>query len=136
MTAVTFRARAQPALSARVDVDSDPGLLARYLEDAAHYPGGHAAGVCRPRTIEEVSACVRTGWRILPVGAQSSLPGGATPFGEIVLSTEHLTSIALDGDRVRVGAGVSMQALHDASARQWFPPVPTFLGACAGGVAA
>jgi FAD/FMN-containing dehydrogenase len=27
---------------------------ADYLEDAAHYPGGHAAGVVFPRTTEDV----------------------------------------------------------------------------------
>jgi D-lactate dehydrogenase (cytochrome) len=74
----------------------------------------------------------------LPVGAQSSLTGGATPFGEVVLSTERLTGIAMAGDRVRVGAGVPLQALQDALAKdgRWFPPVPTYLGAFVGGAIA
>ena len=34
-------------------------MVRRYLEDAAHYPGGHAAGVARPATVDEVPASVR-----------------------------------------------------------------------------
>ena len=109
-----------------------------FLEDAAHYPGGHAEGVLRPRSIDEVSACLRRGGRMLPIGAQSSLTGGATPFGDVVLSTERLTTMVIEGDRVRAGAGVPLQVIQDALARtgQWFPPVPTYLGAFAGGAAA
>jgi D-lactate dehydrogenase (cytochrome) len=109
-----------------------------FLEDAAHYPGGAAAGVVRPRSIDEVSACLRDAGRILPVGAQSSLTGGATPFGDIVLSTERLSAVGIDSDRVVVGAGVPLQVVQDELARtgRWFPPVPTFLGAFAGGAVA
>ena len=76
--------------------------------------------------------------RILPVGAQSSLTGGATPFGDIVLSTARLSSISVAGDRVRVGAGVPLQVVQDelALVGRWFPPVPTYLGAFAGGAVA
>lgn len=109
-----------------------------FLEDAAHYPGGHAAAVVRPRSVGELSAVLKAGGRILPVGAQSSLTGGATPFGDTVLSTDRLVSISIDGDRARVGAGVPLQVLQDelAKTRRWFPPVPTFLGAFAGGAVA
>ncbi|HUQ87517.1 MAG TPA: FAD-binding oxidoreductase [Vicinamibacterales bacterium] len=109
-----------------------------FLEDAAHYPGGHAGGVVRPRSIDEVSACLRDASRVLPVGAQSSLTGGATPFGDIVLSTARLNAIAIDGDRVHADAGVPLQALQEALAKtgRWFPPVPTYLGAFAGGAIA
>ena len=92
----------------------------------------------RPRSIDEVSACLREARRILPIGAQSSLTGGATPFGDIVLSTERLDSITVDGDRVRVGAGAPLQKVQEQLAKtgQWFPPVPTYLGAFAGGAVA
>ena len=75
---------------------------------------------------------------MLAVGAQSSLTGGATPLGDIVLSTDRLNTISIAGDRVRVGAGVPLQALQDelAKAGRWFPPVPTYLGAFAGGAVA
>jgi D-lactate dehydrogenase (cytochrome) len=109
-----------------------------FLEDAAHYPGGHASGLLRPRTIEEVSAALKTGDRILAVGAQSSLTGGATPFGDVVMSTDRLNALQVEGDRVRVGAGVPLHALQDELAKvgRWFPPVPTYLGAFAGGAVA
>ena len=127
-------------------IESAPDLIARFLRDAAHYPGGHAAGVVRPRTVEEVSAVIRQVaahegppfWHILPVGAQSSLTGGATPLGDVVLSTERLTTLRVEGDRVHAGAGVTLQAIQDALATrgQRLPPVPTYLGATAGGAVA
>ena len=112
--------------------------IGSFLEDAAHYPGGHAIGVLRPASIDEVSACLRSDTRILPIGAQSSLTGGATPFGDVVLSTDRLTTISIEGDLARVGAGVALQTLQDELAKggRWFPPVPTYLGAFAGGAVA
>src|SRR5919108_4993009 len=93
----------------------DPDVVAAFLEDAAHVPGGHAAGVAFPRDAAEVAALVRTAAQILPVGAQSSLTGGATPRGEIVLSTRALTGIELPRrEHVRVGAGVSPADLQRA----------------------
>ncbi|MDP1570155.1 MAG: FAD-binding oxidoreductase [Vicinamibacterales bacterium] len=120
-------------------VESDPDLIARFLSDAAHYPGGHLTGVVRPRSTEEASAALAGGGPWLAVGAQSSLTGGATPMGATVLSTERLTSLVIDGpDRVRAGAGVTLQALQDALAARglWLPPVPTWLGATVGGAVA
>jgi D-lactate dehydrogenase (cytochrome) len=66
------------------------------------------------------------------------LTGCATPFGGMVLSTDRLTAITIDGDRARVGAGVPLQLLQDDLAKigRWFPPVPTYLGAFAGGAVA
>lgn len=127
-------------------IETQPELMARFLHDAAHYPGGHAAGVVRPRTVDDVSeilrqAAARKGppcWHVLTVGAQSSLTGGATPFGDIVLSTERLTTLQIEGERIRAGAGVTLQAIEDALAAVgcWLPPVPTYLGATAGGAVA
>ena len=127
-------------------IETEPELIDRFLHDAAHYPGGHAAGVVRPRTLADVSAILRQAAarngppfrRILAVGAQSSLTGGATPFGNLVVSTERLTTLRIEGDRVRAGAGVTLQAIHDALATEgrWLPPMPTYLGATAGGAAA
>jgi len=116
----------------------DPGAVESFLEDAAHYPGGHASTVVRPRSIEELSACLRGNDAILPVGAQSSLTGGATPFGGKVLSTDRLAAMSIGDGRARVGAGVPLQRLQDelATSGRWFPPVPTYLGAFAGGAVA
>ena len=114
-------------------------MVASVLEDAAHFPGGHAAGVVSPASEADVAAVLLGAAAVLPIGAQSSLTGGATPMGEIVLSTSRLNRV-LDGgaDWVRVEAGVSLMALDEALERSgaWYPPVPTFTGASVGGIVA
>ena len=113
--------------------------LAAVRFDAAHYPGGHAAGVAHPRSEAEVAAVVRAAPRVLPIGAQSSLTGGATPAGDVVVATDRMDRIlALDPDEVTVEPGVPLAVLQAAlgGAGAWYPPVPTFDGACAGGVVA
>jgi D-lactate dehydrogenase (cytochrome) len=80
---------------------------------------------------------------VLPVGAQSSLTGGATPRGDIVLSTRALTTIDVRSVRrqpgkpatVRVGPGVPLSNLQRTLAPLglYYPPVPTFDGAFVGG---
>jgi D-lactate dehydrogenase (cytochrome) len=119
-------------------LERDPDVVAGYLEDAAHYPGGHAAALARPETTEEVAWVVQHAARVLPVGAQSSLTGGATPAGDIILSTEHLRRLSLSGEFVTVGAGVRLRDLQETLAAHncWFPPVPTYLGATVGGAIA
>ncbi len=109
-----------------------------YLEDAAHFPGGHAAGVIFPRTEADVVDALRSVSAVLPIGAQSSLTGGATPMGEVILSTSKMTRVAIGHGRVEAGAGVTVAALQErlAAAGAWFPPVPTFTGASAGGIVA
>jgi D-lactate dehydrogenase (cytochrome) len=124
--------------SAAIAGNADPELIGRFLEDASHYPGGHATAVVRPRSIDELSSCLRSPQRMLVVGAQSSLTGGATPAGDVVVATELLTDIRRDGDRIRVGAGVPLQIVQEMLFKygRWFPPVPTYLGAFAGGAVA
>jgi len=120
-------------------VSTDPDAIGAVLEDAAHFPGGAAAGVALPRSEADVAAVLRSGRTVLPIGAQSSLTGGATPRGDIVVRTSGLNRI-LDttSDRVRVGAGVVLSDLEAALAVRGlaYPPTPTFTGACAGGVVA
>jgi len=124
-----------PKNVAAVELETDSELIGRYLEDAARYPGGHAPAVARPQSADEVASILRRAARVLPVGAQSSLTGGATPSGDVILSTERLADIHFCGDRVVVGAGVTLHTLQDAlvAHNAWFPPVPTFLGATVGG---
>ncbi len=117
-----------------MDINQD---VAGFLEDAAHYPGGHAAGVVFPRTTEEVAAATAAAGRILPIGAQSSLTGGATPMGDLIVATTKLAQIRDGGgSHITVGAGVTIEAIqqHLAARGAWFPPAPTFTGACAGGI--
>jgi D-lactate dehydrogenase (cytochrome) len=120
---------------AAIELETDPDLIAQYLEDAAHYPGGYAIGLVRPRTIDEVAAAVGAAPHVLPVGARSSLTGGATPAGDLIVSTERLGTIRRTGDGVVVGAGVPLQAVQAALNADglWLPPVPTYLGATVGG---
>ncbi|HEY3383665.1 MAG TPA: FAD-binding oxidoreductase [Vicinamibacterales bacterium] len=120
-------------------VDSDASTLQSYLEDAAHYPGGVAAGVVVPRSEGEVAAVVRDHPRVLPIGAQSSVTGGATPRGEVVLSTAKMAAIIEIGDEVaRVQPGLPLVTLKETLTAQgrYYPPAPTYDGAFVGGTIA
>lgn len=125
--------------TSRPPVQRDPDLLQAFLSDAAHVPGGSAEGVVFPANIDEVAAAVADAAHILPVGAQSSLTGGATPRGDIVLSTRRLVHIGEPvNNTIRVGAGVPLSALHGflAARELYYPPSPTFDGAFVGGTIA
>src|SRR5258708_36556875 len=120
-------------------IGRDPDVLASFLEDAAHFPGGFAAGLAAPASEAEVAALLRSTPAVLPIGAQSSLTGGATPRGEVLLSTSRLNRVlAIGEDWVRAEAGVSLVELDAALARagKHYPPVPTFTGAFVGGIVA
>ena len=129
--------KAQPVPAPRIDTDE--ALLSSFLSDAAHVPGGFAAGVAFPRSEAEVASLVAHATKVLPIGAQSSLTGGATPRGEVVLSTRALSNISSPaGDSVRVGAAVPLKELQRglAAVGLYYPPVPTFDGAFVGGTIA
>ena len=133
--------RARPARGPQQPprIERDPRVLASFIEDAAHFPGGTAAGVASPASEAEVAALLRQTSAVLPIGAQSSLTGGATPNGDLVLSTARMNRIEDEReDRVRVGAGVPLVELesHLAASGRHYPPVPTFTGAFAGGIVA
>jgi D-lactate dehydrogenase (cytochrome) len=131
--------RADGGVTGAPDVQRDPDILASFVEDAAHYPGGHAAGLAAPANEAQVADLLKSAVTVLPIGAQSSLTGGATPMGETLLSTTRLNRIGEIGhDRVRVEAGVTLADLDIALAEagKSYPPVPTFMGACVGGAIA
>jgi D-lactate dehydrogenase (cytochrome) len=134
------RAVARAASAANLPaIRRDPDLLRSFLSDAAHVPGGTAEGVVFPRSVDELAAVVRTATRLLAVGAQSSLTGGATPRGDVVVSTRALSELAQpDGSTVCAGAGVPLAELQRfLSGRDlYYPPVPTFDGAFVGGTIA
>jgi D-lactate dehydrogenase (cytochrome) len=120
-------------------VQRDPAVLAAYLEDAAHFPGGHTPGIVQPADEQEVADVLRSSTAVLPIGAQSSLTGGATPMGEVLLGTSRLNRVLDVGlDFVRVQAGVTIADLDAAlaAAGKYYPPAPTFTGATVGGVTA
>jgi len=139
VTSHTIQAREPHGSAARLSIDRSPDAIATHLEDAAHFPGGQADGIARPQSEADVAALLSTAARVLPIGAQSSVTGGATPDGGLLLSTDKLTSIELTGsDHVRAGAGVPLDALQAwlAERGRWYAPVPTFTGAFVGGVVA
>jgi D-lactate dehydrogenase (cytochrome) len=118
---------------------TDPDRLRSVLEDAAHFSGGHASALVAPATEADVAEVLGTSAAVLPIGAQSSLTGGATPRGEVVLSTARLNRILEIGpDTARVQAGVTLLELDEALARtgRYYPPAPTFSGAFVGGTVA
>jgi D-lactate dehydrogenase (cytochrome) len=120
-------------------IDTRDDLLQTILSDAAHVPGGFAAGIALPRDIGELAAVVGQALRVLPIGAQSSLTGGATPRGEVVVSTRALNTLSIRPDlTVRAGAGVALADLQRTLAARglYYPPVPTFDGAFVGGTVA
>jgi D-lactate dehydrogenase (cytochrome) len=120
-------------------ITRDPDLLQSFLSDAAHVPGGTATGVVFPSDTNDVAAIVAASDHVLAVGAQSSLTGGATPRGDLIVSTRNLVRIdePYDG-HVTVGAGVALATLQTflAARRLYYPPVPTFEGAFVGGTLA
>lgn len=133
-----IRARA-PHDAAAPPIAGDPAILASFLSDAAHVPGGFSSGVAFPSTEAEVSALVRTARCILPIGAQSSLTGGATPRGEVLVSTRRMTAIGRPtGGVVGVEPGVPLSELQRTLAGEglYYPPVPTYDGAFVGGTIA
>ena len=134
--AITARA---PRGDAAVDIGDDPEILRSFLEDAAHFPGGHAAAIASPASEAAIAHLLRVADTVLPIGAQSSLTGGATPMGETLLSTARLKRIGPSTDgSIRVGAGVALADLDAVLAREGksYPPVPTFMGAFIGGTVA
>ena len=134
-----IRARRPAAAAAPPRIGTDRDVLASFLEDAAHFPGGFAAGISTPSSEAEVSALLQGAGTVLAIGAQSSLTGGATPRGDVLLSTSRLNRILASGDDwIRVEAGVTLVELDRALAAngKHYPPVPTFTGAFAGGVIA
>ena len=137
----THRVTARPpsGQAADTEIRTDPETVTPLLEDAAHFPGGHAAGVAQPRTEAEVAVVVTRAARVLPIGAQSSLTGGATPMGDTVLDTRRFDRVLeISGDDVTVQPGVPLTVLESVLEREGllYPPVPTFDGAFAGGVVA
>ena len=99
----SHRITARPPITKAIepDISTAPDALEAVSEDAAHYPNGHAAGVARPVTESDVAALLLHSQSVLPIGAQSSLTGGATPMGDIVMDMQRFDRIlAVNQDEV------------------------------------
>lgn len=108
-----------------------------FLEDAAHFPGGHAPAVVFPQGEAQLAATLRDSTAVLAVGAQSSLTGGATPMGEVVLSLSRLVATGEPAPtHITVQPGVTLASLRETltAAGQSYPPAPTYEGATVGGI--
>jgi D-lactate dehydrogenase (cytochrome) len=142
MPSSSIRARvAKGAIKANAGnhVQRDPDVLAGFLEDAAHFPGGYADGLVAATCEADVANLLRGTLPVLAVGAQSSLTGGATPLGEVLLTTSRLNRIfKITSDSVHLEAGVTLTDLDAAlrNAGRYYPPTPTFMGAFVGGTIA
>ncbi len=122
-----------------IEVITDPDQLEAVENDAANYPGGKAFALVKPRSEAEIAAILQRYAKILPVGAQSSITGGATPDGEVVLSLARQDQILESGSEyVRAQAGLSLSMLRESLALEdkYYPPVPSYDGATVGGVIA
>src|SRR5262249_46480867 len=96
----------------------------------------HAMAIVTPASETDIADVLHRSARVLPIGAQSSLTGGATPMGDVLLSTSRLKTVGpIEVDRARVQAGVTLIELDEALARtgRYYPPAPTFRGAFTGG---
>jgi len=139
MASWSIRARAPKGAVKSGAIQRDPDVLSGFLEDAAHYPGGYADGLVAATSEADIANLLRGSSPVLCVGAQSSLTGGATPMGEVLLTTSRLNRIhRIDAESVRVDAGVTLTDLDAAlrNAGKYYPPTPTFMGAFVGGTIA
>jgi D-lactate dehydrogenase (cytochrome) len=134
-----IRARAPRGAIKSDKIQRDPDVVSAFLEDAAHYPGGNADGLIAATCEADVAHLLRGTSPVLCVGAQSSLTGGATPMGEVLLTTGRMNKIVrINSDSVQVEAGVTLSDLDAAlrNAGKYYPPTPTFMGAFVGGTIA
>ncbi len=117
----------------------DPERLEAVARDAAAMRGSGAVGLVEPRDEAELCAWLRVNpdLPVLPQGALTSLTGGATPSGEVVLGLSKLTALRIDTEarRAVAGAGLVLATLHEALAERglYYPPAPTHDGATIGG---
>ncbi|MDP8218802.1 MAG: FAD-binding oxidoreductase, partial [Candidatus Theseobacter exili] len=131
--------------SEKLQIITDPDILAGYLEDSARTPGGWAKGLVRPDTEAQISAFLRNSLKqnhtVLPVGAQTSLTAGGTPFGDWILSTEKMNTIKKiekktgGGGTVVCEPGLPLLELQKEVRKHglFYPPAPTYDLAFLGG---
>jgi FAD/FMN-containing dehydrogenase len=117
---------------------TDRDVLPAYETDESGLHG-HAAGLVRPSSAEEivrlVRRCRKTGQRLLPVGRRTATTGAAVPQGDLVLSTEKMAGV-LGIDResglVEVLPGTLTADLKRAVEAEglYYPPDPTSENEC------
>lgn len=119
---------------------TDETQLDTVKSDAAHYPNGHTPELVRLYSEAgeaEVAEILHNSSGVVTRGAGSSLTGGVTPFGEIVLDMSYRDRILARGENwITVQSGITLRALQEelAGNNKYYPPVPTFDGATVGGM--
>ncbi|HEX7136344.1 MAG TPA: FAD-binding oxidoreductase [Vicinamibacterales bacterium] len=139
MAGHVIRARAARGTDGHLVLQRDPDVLKAFSEDAAHFPGGRPIAIATPTTEAEIARVLKTTSSVIAIGAQSSLTGGATPMGDVVISTSRMNRILdISGSHVRAQPGVTLTDLDVALRRagRYYPPAPTFMGAFVGGIVA
>ncbi len=118
----------------------DPERLAAVARDAGATQGSGAAGLVQPQSEARLCAWLRAHptTTVLPQGALTSLTGGATPSGEVVISTTRMKGLRIQGQRAVAGPGLLLADLNEALHERdlFYPPAPTHDGASIGGNAA
>lgn len=120
-------------------VQTDPDELELLAQDAAAMRGSGAAGLLVPRSEGQLAGWLRANpdAPLLAQGALTSLTGGATPSGDVVVSLRRMTSLHVDEGslRAKVGAGLVLADLQQALSERglYYPPAPTHDGASIGG---
>ncbi len=124
---------------APLELRTDPDELETIAQDAAALQGTGAAGLLIPTTEGQLARWLRDhpDDMVLAQGALTSLTGGATPSGDVVVSMRRLTSLEVDEARLRavIGAGLVLAELQASLADRnlYYPPAPTHDGASIGG---
>src|SRR5258708_24462794 len=77
--------------------ESDPSRFARFCEDSAGMPGGHAKAVVFPQSTADVSEIMRelsaSKTPVTIAGNGTGITGARVPFGGTVLATERMDRI-------------------------------------------
>ena len=141
MPAHVIRARAPRGGAADVPrIERDPEVLASFLEDAAHFPGGVAEGVAVPASEAEVAAPAALGagrasdWRAIVADRRRDADGRHR--------AQHGAPEPRPRDRRAIACGSRPASPSSISTRRsgapagCYPPVPTFNGAFVGGIVA
>lgn len=122
-----FLAAATELLGPR-GLTQDPDLIQPWLTDWRGRFTGRAVGLASPASTAEVSAllrlCAEHGVPVVPQGGNSGMSGGATPDASgqaLLLSLRRMNTIRrldVQAREVTCEAGVILQSLHDAAARE------------------
>lgn len=119
-------------------VDS-PERLEAVAVDAGAMRGTGATGLVEPRSEAELCAWLRAHptAAVLAQAALTSLTGGATPEGDVVVSLVRMRALRIDHAALNAttGPGLLLAELQEALADQglYYPPAPTHDGASIGG---